>query len=86
MAEHLIVVQAVEGSSPFVHPKIVTGIRPPRAGDFSLGNPKAPGFVLSMRRDQLCDLITVLRRRDWRRQPMTIPYRESGAATSGGDS
>ena len=37
MAEHLIVVQAVEGSSPFIHPENDFERRPPRAGVLLLG-------------------------------------------------
>ncbi len=38
MAEHLIVVQAVEGSSPFIHPKQAKCLRPPKSGRFALGS------------------------------------------------
>ena len=71
MAEHLIVVQAVEGSSPFIHPKFCPQqLRHKHRGKRA----RAAAYV--------CVRKAGFRRRAQRRQP-EMPLRDSFAAGGG---
>ena len=79
MAEHLIVVQAVEGSSPFVHPISLDKYRPYLAGVLLLRSLVISACFVLRTRHQLCARSNVLRRRERRRKPVIVPEDHSSA-------